>query len=311
MFTVEYAVIPVDLSAHSRDAFALAKTLGAAPRLHLVHAWGGWPGYLNNVLFPYAPLGEDAVEFEHEIALEAESAIYDAFDLPAELPDEIDDPAVIRGYPRDVLPEHIQGVAADVVIVGAYGESGLIPNAIGSVAERLVRTAQRPVIVARKRKTKPDITRITVALDLSKGCHVVLEHAIGLALQLGAELETVYVLTDPLARDTTQVLASIIDFSPDKAKKGARPRIDAHFDSVVKSIDVAYSQKNQTAALLKDRKLLVGDPAEELVRHCAQGDRDLLVIGAQDAARDETQRIGDVALAVLRTANCHTMVVPL
>lgn len=311
MFTVDYAVIPVDLSTHSRDAWELAKTLGDSPRLHLVHAWGGWPEYLQNVLFPYAPLGEDVVEFEHEIAVEAESAIYDYFDLPAELPDQIDDPAVIRGYPRDVLPEHIQGIGADLVVVGAHGESGVLPHAIGSVTERLIRTARRPVLVARKRRSKPDIERMTVALDLSSGSHVVLQHAIGLAMQLDAELETVYVLPNPLDTDTTQVLSSVIDFVPEKARKQARGRIDAHFDSVVKNLDIPFSHKDEVARLLKDRKLLVGDPAAELIRHAAENDRDLVVVGSQDAARGQNQRIGDVAGAILRDVTCHTLVIPL
>ena len=121
MFSVEYVVVPVDLSASSRGAFALARSIGdSPPKTHLVHAWGGWPTYLERVLFPYAPLGEDVVEFEHEIAVEAEAAIFDTFGLPEELPDDIDDPAIIRGYPRDVLPEHIQGIAADLVVVGSH-----------------------------------------------------------------------------------------------------------------------------------------------------------------------------------------------
>ena len=312
MFTVEYVVVPVDLSASSRGTYALARAINnTPPQTHLVHAWGGWPSYLKNVLFPYAPLGEDVVEFEHEIALEAEAAIFEMFELPDELPEDLDDPAVIRGHARDVLPEHIQGIAAQLIVVGSHGESGLIPNSLGSVAERLVRTAKRPVLVARATSSKPSIRRITAALDLSRGCHIVLEHAIGLAMQTGAELETIFVLPDPAANDTTQVMSSIVQFTADKAKKQARGRIDAHFDSVVKNLDVPFGKKDETARLLKDRKLLVGDPAAQLVSHCAENNSDVLVIGSQDGTRKITQRIGDVAGRVLRTANTHVMVVPL
>jgi nucleotide-binding universal stress UspA family protein len=174
-----------------------------------------------------------------------------------------------------------------------------------------VRTSRRPVLVARNNSSKPSIRRITVALDLSRGCHVVLEHAIGLAIQLGAELDTVYVLPDPVAADTTQVMASIVEFTADRARKAARGRIDAHFDSVVKNLDIPFAHKDAAARLLKDRKLLVGAPAAELVRHVAENDRDLLVIGSQDATRNTTQRIGDVASSVLRAATGNVLVIPL
>ncbi len=312
MFTVDYVVVPVDLSANSRGAYALARSIGdTAPQTHVVHAWGGWPPYFENVLFPYAPLGEDAVEFEHEIALEAEAAIFELLDLPEDLPNDIDDPVVLRGEPREVLPEHIQGIAADLIVVSAQGASGILPHSIGSVTERIIRTSRRPVLVARTTESKPNIKTVTVALDLSRGCRKVLEVAMGFAAQLGAELETVYVLPDPVSNDTTQILASILDFHPDKSKKAARGRIDALFENVVKGIDVAYGEKNDAARLLKDRKLLVGDPGPELVKHCAENDRDLLVIGTQDATRKQSQRIGDVASVVLRESTAHTLVVPL
>lgn len=57
------------------------------------------------------------------------------------------DAAVRRGVPHEELVAAADDVDADVVVVGARGRTGLERRLLGSVAERVLRTADRPVLV--------------------------------------------------------------------------------------------------------------------------------------------------------------------
>jgi nucleotide-binding universal stress UspA family protein len=53
---------------------------------------------------------------------------------------------VRRGAPWEKLHNVATDVGADLIVIGARGQRGM-PRVFGSVAERLVRTATRPVLV--------------------------------------------------------------------------------------------------------------------------------------------------------------------
>jgi nucleotide-binding universal stress UspA family protein len=53
---------------------------------------------------------------------------------------------VRRGAPWEKIHNVATDVGADLIVIGAQGQRGM-PRVFGSVAERLVRTATRPVLV--------------------------------------------------------------------------------------------------------------------------------------------------------------------
>jgi nucleotide-binding universal stress UspA family protein len=52
--------------------------------------------------------------------------------------------------PSDAIVEYAKGIAADIVIVGTHGRGGLPRAFLGSVAERVVRTAPCPVLTVHR-----------------------------------------------------------------------------------------------------------------------------------------------------------------
>jgi nucleotide-binding universal stress UspA family protein len=55
--------------------------------------------------------------------------------------------AVRSGRPHEAIREYAEGHGADLVVVGTHGRSGVERVLLGSVAERVLRTATRPVLV--------------------------------------------------------------------------------------------------------------------------------------------------------------------
>ncbi|AZH25728.1 universal stress protein [Haloplanus aerogenes] len=55
--------------------------------------------------------------------------------------------AVRTGHPHEAIREYAETVDADLVVLGTHGRSGVERVLLGSVAERTLRTATRPVLV--------------------------------------------------------------------------------------------------------------------------------------------------------------------
>jgi nucleotide-binding universal stress UspA family protein len=53
----------------------------------------------------------------------------------------------LDGSPASVIIEHADQVHADLIVVGTHGRTGAIHLLLGSVAERVVQKAHRPVLV--------------------------------------------------------------------------------------------------------------------------------------------------------------------
>ena len=151
---VDRIVAPVDLSNQSelvaRHAYALADIYHAS--LDILHV-------VENVAYPNAYGIDPLTPLLPEIQNRATNALND---LAASLPDgDVDMQTVLRtGYAaRDVL-DYVDEVAADMVVMATHGRSGLERFLIGSVAEKVVRSAGCPVFTVKSfgKSLVPDVT---------------------------------------------------------------------------------------------------------------------------------------------------------
>ena len=62
-------------------------------------------------------------------------------------------PVLRTGVPWEEINAVAADETADLIVVGTHGRRGLSRALLGSVAERLIRTATRPVLVVRGRET--------------------------------------------------------------------------------------------------------------------------------------------------------------
>ena len=62
---------------------------------------------------------------------------------------------VKRGAPAQVIVGAAKDAGTDLIVMGTHGRTGLAHMVIGSVAERVVRTAHCPVLTVRRTTRKP------------------------------------------------------------------------------------------------------------------------------------------------------------
>ncbi len=156
MSKVRRVLVPTDFSEQSQQAVDYACSLivdsasadsGACkPQLHLVHIVSDTPGgdgQAARLREQLERLGRSVSE-QSELAMETHREV-----VPG-------DPAnVITGYARD----H----DIDMIIMGTHGRTGLSHFALGSVAERVVRTSDCPVLVIGPRKQNRNVTLVRAA----------------------------------------------------------------------------------------------------------------------------------------------------
>lgn len=109
---------------------------------------------------------------------------------------------VVDGFPRDAIVARARQVGADLVVVGATSEAPLPRVLLGSVADRVARTADVPVLVV-PAVAQGNLPRVIVApSDLSPASERSVRFAQDLAAQVGASVDVVHAyalpwLTDP------------------------------------------------------------------------------------------------------------------
>lgn len=137
-------LVPIDFSESSRSALSWA--LGFASRLGpaqllLVHAY-----YVPPEIEAFAP---DRVP--GYLGQLSEQAAKDLEKLLAELQDAKVTAEYLAepGAPDDVITKVAREHDADLIVISTHGRSGFSRLALGSVAERVVRTAPCPVITLR------------------------------------------------------------------------------------------------------------------------------------------------------------------
>ncbi len=136
-------LVPVDFSEHSdralRYADTLAECLGAS--LHLIHAiempamWGS-----ETYTVDLGTLLDDMTADATRRMAECLAAVPDTLSATS---------AVELGRPTEVIAQAAADCHAHLIIMGTHGRSGLSHLVMGSVAERIIRTAPCPVLTAR------------------------------------------------------------------------------------------------------------------------------------------------------------------
>lgn len=311
MYKIEQVLVPVDFSSFSRAALSFARSLGEhPPRVHLAHILAPWRPYLRRAFFPYAALGEDDVEFEQELMEEARRSLLKHLQIELDKEKFIADFSLEYGNIRDTLAARARKIGPDLIVMGAYGEGGVQPHLLGSTAEKLLRSAHAPTLLVRDFGRTPAVKHIVVGVDLSPNSPSIISRALSLALLLGADLQLVYVLPDPLLGDTNKLLARAIKVDSDKILSRSRARIEALFERVIDQVDVDFPAQDKAQRLLSKRKLIVGDPAHALIDYADAVDADLIVAGAHSTSTPGTRRLGRVAWNIARSAPTHVMVVP-
>jgi nucleotide-binding universal stress UspA family protein len=151
MRDVKLIVAPVDFSegseAAARYAFGLGGRLGA--RVRLLHAFAG----LSHASAGVAPgLRDDLRAAEGQLRQEARQSLEDlAGRLAREAGAAAEEPLFVEAGPAvaEAIVKAARDAKADLVVIGTHGRTGLRRMVLGSVAEKVARAAECPVLIVK------------------------------------------------------------------------------------------------------------------------------------------------------------------
>jgi nucleotide-binding universal stress UspA family protein len=139
-------LVPTDFSAPSNAALTLAKRMAAmsGASLHLLHVLEDSMTTAAAAVGVYAPTAE-----LREKWLEGARSLLSTQLTPEEQASFRSTEVVMFGAPARTIVEHAKAHDIDLIVMGTHGRGGVEHMLIGSVAERVVRSAVCPVLTVR------------------------------------------------------------------------------------------------------------------------------------------------------------------
>ena len=298
-FKIEKILVPLDFSPASTQALDyavwLAKQFRAA--IHLVHVYP--PDEASSVPGAAHLLFETAKTIER---LNEELTGIHRKHVPAFRPENCH---IRAGRPYEQIINLAREINADLIALSTRGHSGLKHLLLGSTAERVVRNAPCPVLVARKRKQRTKANReafavrtILVPTDFSQCALAGTEYAAFLARKLNATLRlfhAMYPYTNYVFVDRAGVRLSGL---AEAVEETARQEMNA------------LKQMEFLRGLRLDTEILPGPAVDEICAAASQPDVDLIITSTHGRTGFQHAIIGSVAEHVVRYAECPVLVVP-
>jgi nucleotide-binding universal stress UspA family protein len=181
---------------------------------------------------------------------------------------------------------------ADLIAMTTHGHGGQSLAWIGSVADAVVRTTHRPVLIIPDRAVArgTEVRRILVPHDGSEPAETALQSAIRFATLHGASLHLVRVIAPPIMGDVLTALSSeaLDRFGVDQLAAEAKDELDA------KAAELRTRVATVTATVLVN-----ANPARAILEHLSEADPDLIAMGTHGRGFSRLF-VGSVADKVLR-----------
>jgi nucleotide-binding universal stress UspA family protein len=194
---------------------------------------------------------------------------------------------VIQGGPSRTILDYVDDRGVDFVVMGTRGEHDVERLLLGSVTERVVRSAPVPVLAV-----PPDSDRtyppesVLVGTDGSDGSDAALGEGIDLASDAGATLHVVSVLEDSLLGIDVRSAAAADE----------RERRDENLLATAR-------QRAEDAGVAVETAIEEGGVVDSLNDYAADNGVDLVVVGTHGRTGIDRRLLGSVTEDLLRTAN--------
>ncbi len=287
---VRSLLVPLDGGPFAEQALpwavAIARKARARLRLVMVHQ-PGFPPPLDEEtrrLFLEADLAARKAERHYLHATAARIETAESIRTSTEL---------LEGVPAAALGKYVGEIGADLVVMTTHGRGGIERVWLGSVADRLVRSLEVPLLLLRPRQAEKltQVKRILVPLDGSRRSEAVLPAALAMASLFDARialLRVVYpvtMMTDPAmsfpsgfdeeltALEREQAQDYLDGVAEQLVEAGARASGAAVLGSAAfQTIDAAAHQQDTDMVALTThgrsglRRMVLGSIADKLVR---------------------------------------------
>ncbi|HNZ22003.1 MAG TPA: universal stress protein [Polyangiaceae bacterium] len=290
-------IVAIDFSEPSLEALRQAETLAWEMKAELV-VFHAIPNLVRaNPLFPHQNI-EDVFQLP-AIMDRATQAVEEV--IETHLSKGLFNVRIVvdTGWPDTALLRKAEEIDANLIVVGSRGYTGLKHVLLGSVAERVIRYAHCPVLVARP---APKHGKILAATDFSDPAWPAVEMASEITKLRNADLTVMHSLG---AKATTLSWAATPfgggPIVPDE-KSIQEARAAAHH-----LIETSLERFATTASIV----VTDGLAQDEIVRQATVLSAELVVLGNQGRSAIQRIALGGVAETVARTAPCSVLVVRL
>lgn len=279
-FAPKRILAPVDLSPASRKTLGWAGLLARAWSAELEVLYADWwepPRYFTESQI--AELTRQALEHRRSVHRELEALVRES--AGAGLPHAV---TVVEGRPAPAILERAEAHAADLIVIGSHGRTGLARFRLGSVAEEVTREAGRPVLVVNvfeAGEAPPQVRSVLCPVNFTPLARQSLEVAAEVAARLGAKLSVVHAVEAE---------------EPDLA--AARRELCAWVPDAV---------RGRCAVIETVRR---GNAAEQILLMAREQRADLIVIGAERRPLLEWTTLGTTTERVMRHGVAPVLVVP-
>jgi nucleotide-binding universal stress UspA family protein len=194
---------------------------------------------------------------------------------------------------------------ADLLVIGTHGRSGFQRAFLGSVAEKVLRKAECPVMTVPRRL--PDATpagpvlykHILCPVDFSESSLRALKYATSMAQEADGQLTILHVLEHQLGE-----LAGVANVAHDSGRAIAGFLKD-HEDASRKRLDELAAHAPEFCRI--DSVVTHGKAWREVLRIAAEKQTDLIIMGVQGRGAVDLLFFGSTTQQVVREASCPVL----
>ncbi|MFO8101373.1 MAG: universal stress protein [Dehalococcoidia bacterium] len=213
---------------------------------------------------------------------------------------------VLFGHPAEAIVEYANTEDIGLIVMATHGRSGIRLWALGSVADKVVRASNRPVMLIRARGSHPDIhkrggfKKILVPLDGSEESERILPYVRELGIELKAEL----VLFQAIERATHLYLADMVVTHLPYSDEEMEP-FKADAENYLEKIKSSLESDGITLST----KVGIGETAEWIIEFADEIDADLVAMATHGRSGIRQWQLGNVAQKVMHAGNTPLMLV--
>jgi nucleotide-binding universal stress UspA family protein len=294
MLEIKLILCPIDFSEFSIRAYRYALSLAEHYRaklvtLHIVelsrYPYAEYVGSMGDYADFCRALREGGIEKLREF-------------VKQHTHDEIQPEIVVQeGRAPDCILSFAQAQKADLIVMGTHGRRGFDRLVLGSVTDRVMRTAPCPVLAISRlphdsattgeERHLHHLNRILFCTDFSGNSERALKYAISATAEYDAELTLLHVLEE----------------APDPRK--AKEAIATAAEELDKLIPLAERKTLKTRTAVR-----IGKPYQEIIQHALETQVDMVAMGVSGRGSLDRAVFGSTTYRVMQLGPCPVLAVP-
>lgn len=215
-----------------------------------------------------------------------------------------------EGHAAESIVNRATAMGADLLVMGTHGLSGFRHLLLGSVTEKVVRTANCPVLTVPPAlpatTPRPVVFKnILCPIDFSPSASKALAYALELGRQANGCVEVLHAVE---YMDPEESLEPSVFDPCREAVLENRHRRQRRIDHARAQLHTALAGETQTWCEIKEL-VAVNRAYKEILQRAAASDADLIVMGAQGSGGIELMLYGSNTHHVVRAATCPVLTV--